>query len=163
MEFSIVSNIQLIKVGEGKTVVRYYNAEKDCFVRICKAKDVSVRALPDTENKLIVADEQVWVLWDDRLHFVYSKNAETMLCEETWRENHSLKKYDLSQTPLPFNHLFVYLVDKEIKDWAAVRSYEATGKSQVKIVEYPSEQKSTFMLSFSEDELFFVAIARIKC
>ena len=139
-----ISNVQLIDVGAGRTVVRYYNAEKDCFECICKAKQVFVRGLykfDDAANKLIVADGRIWLLWDEKLRYVCNEYAATLL----QGGGHILKKYDVSQTALPFDLLLVHFDGDEPKSWVPVKDYECDlAKMRVEYTEYVSGARFCF-------------------
>ena len=95
-----ISNVQLIDVGAGRTVVRYYNAKKDCFERICTAEQVFVLGLngkDDSADKLMVLDARIWLLWNGRLRYVGLVDEGLLLLQSG---GCCLRKYDLSHTPL---------------------------------------------------------------
>ncbi len=118
-----ISNLQLIDVGAGRTVVRYYNAKKDCFERICKADQVFVCGLngkDDDADKLIVADAKIWLLWAGKLRYVGRVDEGLVMVQSG---DHYLRKYDLSNTPLPFHCLFVNFDEALPCRWLPITQY----------------------------------------
>ena len=118
-----ISNVQLIDVGGGQVVVGYYNADKDRFERIGQASQVFVCGLngkDDSAYKLIVADRMLWLLWDGQLRFVGGIGEGLVMLHSG---DHCLRKYDLTNTPLPFHSLFVLFDDPLPRKWVPVTEY----------------------------------------
>lgn len=138
-----ISNVQLIDVGAGRTVVRYYNAEKDCFERICKAKQVFVLGLngkDDSADKLMILDARIWLLWNGRLRYVGLVDEGLLLLQSG---GCCLRKYDLSHTPLPFHCMIVSFDELLPREWVPTTEY-SWDDNQVTAKEYFSGRKFCF-------------------
>ena len=121
-----ISNVQLIDVGAGRTVVRYYNAKKDCFERICTAEQVFVLGLngkDDSADKLMVLDARIWLLWGGCLHYVGLIDEGLIMVQSG---NYCVRSYDLYLTPVPFDEMIVSFEEfdeLEPQEWAPTTEY----------------------------------------
>ena len=152
-----ISNVQLIDVGAGRTVVRYYNAKKDCFERICTAEQVFVLGLngkDDSADKLMVLDARIWLLWNGRLRYVGLVDEGLLLLQSG---GCCLRKYDLSHTPLPFRCMIVSFDELLPRKWVPTTEYR-WDDNQVTAKEYFSGRELGFEIAHNSLRQKFINV-----
>lgn len=116
-----ISNLQLIKVEGNKRVVRFYDQDKDCFVRICKTENINIVGKNGSiycSEKLLSTDEGLWVIWEGCLYPIQQDNFALLLQVE----KETFRSYDVSDTGLPFKFLLVWQDGQKLKGWYAVNA-----------------------------------------